>query len=177
MGSDKFDLCLRGETLLERTARVLAEVADEVLVVGLPAGRAVPAGARAVADAVEDGGPLAGLVAGLRTMRQPRAAVAACDLPFLRSSVLAYLLDALGDSDAAVPVVAGFPQPACAAYAKSALSAAESLLHRDRRSMTRLLDELTVEYVGEEALRQIDPALRSFRDVDTPEEWAAIVNA
>ena len=174
MGTDKLDLRLDGETLLERTVRVVHAAADEVLITGLSAGHAAPAGAVTLRDATEGSGPLAGLVAGLRAMSHNHAVVVACDLPHLDPGILTYLLHTLGTCDAAVPVIAGQPQPVCAAYARSALPAAERLLGSGRPALFSLLSEVNVRWVGEEEIRRIDPNLSTLTDVDTPAEWARI---
>lgn len=58
------------------------------------------AGARLVADAAPDCGPLAGLAAGLSAATQPRLLVLAVDLPFVAADLLVRLLprDALPDA-------------------------------------------------------------------------------
>lgn len=174
MGHDKLALRLGGETLLERTVRVVSEVTDEVLVTGLPDGHSAPPGSRRIVDAAENTGPLAGLVAGLRAMHGDRAALVACDLPYLEPRVLRLLLETVGASDAAVPIVDGRAQPACAAYGRGALPLAERRLRSAQRSLTALLDDLRVHWVHEETLRTLDPTLHSFINVNTPQDWARV---
>lgn len=174
MGRDKLALRLGGETLLARTVRILSEVTDEVLIAGLPDRHSAPPGSRRIVDAAENAGPLAGLVAGLRAMRGDRAALVACDLPYLEPGVLRLLLETLGASDAAVPVVDGHPQPVSAAYGRGALPPAEGRLRSGQLCLTALLDDLRVHWVDEAILRAADPTLHSFINVNTPQDWARV---
>ncbi|MDO8989584.1 MAG: molybdenum cofactor guanylyltransferase [Sideroxyarcus sp.] len=75
---------------------------------------------------------------------------------------------------AVVPVVGGHPQPLAAFYAKSCLHEVQACLHGNgKRSFRALLDKLQVCYVSEEQLQAIDPQLRSFFDLDTPQDFQA----
>lgn len=175
MGTNKLDLLLEGETLLERTVRIVSLVTDEVYVTGLARGHPVPRGTIALSDAEDDAGPLAGLVAGLRATGSSTALLVACDLPYLEPTVLCYLLSALGSWHAAVPVVDAHPQPACAAYSREVLPAAERLLIRSRWSLGALLDTLRVRWVPQEELEGAGVDAAVFTNVNTPEDWARVL--
>jgi len=72
-----------------------------------------------------------------------------------------------------VPVVAGHPQPLAAFYTVGALAVIQDLLAGDgKRSLRAALERLNVCYVDESELRAADPGLRSFFDLDTPEDLA-----
>ena len=117
MGRDKADLQVGGQSLLVRTACVLSEVVDEILVVGRDSfSSALPHSVRAVPDEVPGIGPLGGLLSGLRRTTYPYAVVVACDLPFLDAGVLRHLLTLAPGYDAVVPFVGGHNQPLHAVY-------------------------------------------------------------
>lgn len=86
-GLDKGRLPLGGRTLLQRVVDALTPVTATCLVVGPHA----PEGVAHVRDEDVDGGPIAGLRAGLRAIDTPYAIVAACDLPFLTPAFLGAL--------------------------------------------------------------------------------------
>jgi molybdopterin-guanine dinucleotide biosynthesis protein A len=173
-GRDKLQLVLDGETLLERTTRVVSEVAEEVFVTGLPTGHAAPPGSIALGDARGGTGPAAGLVAGLQAIHAARAVVVACDLPYLKPDLLRFLLGVLGPADAAVPVVDGHRQVACAAYSATALPAAERLLAAARRPLRALLDDLHVRWVSEEELQEAGLDTAAFTNINTPDDWERV---
>ncbi len=129
------------------------------------------------------GGPLGGLATGLGACAGWAMAVA-CDMPLVSREVFAWLiqlvsreLDAEGSArwDAVVPLVAGYPQSFHALYHRRCLPAIEATLQRGERRVAGFLADVRTRYVTEEEVRPLDPALRSFLNVNTPEEWAAVL--
>jgi molybdopterin-guanine dinucleotide biosynthesis protein A len=74
---------------------------------------------------------------------------------------------------AVVPLVGGYPQPLAAFYSSSALETMRATLAAGELSMRAALDKLDVRYVSEAELREYDPQLRSFFDLDTPQDFQA----
>jgi molybdopterin-guanine dinucleotide biosynthesis protein A len=179
-GTDKAFARLGGCTLLERALAGVAAVCDDLVVVAAPgkdeASYAV-AGARVTHDAVEGQGPVAGIVAGLRAARRSRALVVAVDMPCLREDVLRLLAAAAPEADVVAPVVDGRPEPLCAVYATRAAEPMAEALARDVRKITDAFAGLTVRWVEESALRALDPELRSFWNVNRPDDLARIRGA
>ncbi len=166
LGTPKALLAWPDERLVDRTARVLAEVAMPVVEVGpgwstLPATREEPPGR----------GPLAATAAGaawLAAHGAPEAfLVVAVDLPAVTVAVLRWLAEHPA-SGAVVPVVGGRPQMLCARYDASAGVVAATLVARGERSMRVLLAAIEVTAVSEEEWGAVAEAA-AFTDVDTPD--------
>lgn len=172
MGEDKNRLLLGDRTLLAHVIGRVAMVCDPVVVVARSAGDYPGCGAAVVADRWPGGGPLGGLITGLDALTTSWAAVVAGDLPFVEPAVLAGLLGLRAGWDAVVPDVGGLPQPHCAVYAKAAVSVASAVFDAGGRSLRELLDApgLRVLYVRDERLREWDPDLVSFLNINTPED-------
>ena len=105
----------------------------------------------------------------------------ACDLPFVQAAVFAHLCAIAteqaggGDRwDAVVPVVGGYEEPLHALYHARCLPAITARLAAGARRVISFMPDVRTCYVDEAALRAIDPELRSFVNVNTPEEWAAV---
>lgn len=124
MGFDKASVRVDGETQLERSCRLAATVAGQVFVsVRDPAAAdALRQRFRLIGDAPDAEGPLAGIVAALRSAPDAEWLVLACDLPRLDQATLQALARA---SDADVDSVAlaieserdpGLPEPMCAIW-------------------------------------------------------------
>src|SRR5262245_61336920 len=103
MGRDKALLPFGGETLLTRTVRILAGVvpARSILCVAAE-GQALPAlpnDVHVAHDSEVYGGPLAGLVKGLREQRGSvdTVFVIGCDSPFLLPGFVERMFDSLGN--------------------------------------------------------------------------------
>ncbi len=135
---------------------------------------ALPLPARFVADAWPETGTLGGIATALAQV-DAWALVLACDLPLVSPALCAYLAArALTDAyDCVVPVVGGFEEPLHALYHRRCLPAIEARLQRGERRVISFMPDVRTLRVTEAELRTVDPALRSFVNANTPEEWAA----
>jgi molybdopterin-guanine dinucleotide biosynthesis protein A len=180
MGRDKALLpSLDGSalTFIERLAALLAEMCKEVLLVTRDetSGREYAfvcrrQHARLVYDQTADRGPLMGLYSGLQAVSFSHALVLAVDLPFVRRSLLSWLSAFPLTDEILVPRVQGIPQVLLARYPRSLLPTIETCLRGGRRDPRALLAHAPVRFLEEEQIREIDPDLRSFVNVNTPED-------
>lgn len=175
MGRDKALLPINGENLLDRTIRILGAVVDDVLVVGRVRTE-TRSGIRWLEDEHAGSGPLGGLCTGLRHARHAWALSVACDLPYLDAAVLRRLLEGSEGYDAVVPRVDGHVQALQAAYSTGCLPEAELLLKAGTYRPTTLAERVRTRWVEAEELRDLDPTLRSFQNVNTPDDWRRIVS-
>lgn len=171
MGRDKASLLLGDQTLLQRVIATMQQVFPHVIVstryhrpeINTPQ----------VCDELTDGGPLAGFAAALNQITTPWAFVVACDMPFVLPAVIERLAQRRGEFKAVVPVVNEQPQPLAAFYARDCSVAIRGILAGDgKHSLRALLERLDVCYLDETVLSDADPHLRSFFDLDTPQDVA-----
>lgn len=173
MGRDKAWIPHRGRPIISRVIEVLREVADEVLIVANEE-RYADLGLRVVPDRFPEGGALGGIATGVGAATHDRVLVAACDMPFLSADVWRVLLEKGDGADAVVPRIGGEYETLHALYAKTCLPAMERALASGRLRVISFFPDVRVTEVGETALRAIDPELRAFTNVNTPEELAAL---
>lgn len=179
MGFDKCQVELGGQTLVARSASVLAPVCDEV-VVSIQSGSAGEYGSlRVIRDRRPHCGPLAGLESTLGEGVAVGSSVflLACDLPHVGTDVVLYLLDCArdrGDCAAVVPSIEDRRQPLCALYRASALARVSRQLESGERSMRALLDVISVLEVE---LSEELPFFRTdlFRNLNRPADLAGVV--
>lgn len=183
MGSDKALLPLPGNeqiSFVEHLASVLAPIGSEVLLVVRDETQALAYASlrnvRIVIDQIPDYGPLMGLYSGLSAMHSTSmyALVMAVDMPFVQPALLTYLLSQAQGDSMLVPVVEDTPQVLLAVYPRTILPTIEALVRQGRRDPRSLLKVAPVRYVDEAQLRAIDPQLRSFMNVNTPDELRTI---
>jgi molybdopterin-guanine dinucleotide biosynthesis protein A len=136
-GSPKALARFEGETFAERAWRLLGDACDERLAVG----RADGLPFATIDDAAEGGGPLAGLVAGLRTARNELAVVIAVDTPLLTAGALHALAAAC--RDAATPPRTPLP----CAVARRALPVFEAALARGDLALRAVFERLDTAVV------------------------------
>ncbi|MBI5438893.1 MAG: molybdenum cofactor guanylyltransferase [Nitrosomonadales bacterium] len=168
MGQDKADLVLDGKTLLWRVTATMQSLFPKVIVSvrEMRAGLDVPQ----VCDELPASGPLTGLIAGLTQAGTPWVFAVACDMPFVTPAVVSQLAIYRAGHQAVVPLVGGYPQPLAAFYAASGLGVMRASLAQGDKSLRSMLQRLEVRYVSEAELRDCDPQLRSFFDLDTPQD-------
>jgi len=177
MGRPKALLPFGAETLVERMVRRMAAVSSEVIVVSGPHLVLPPlaAGARIVEDEEPLGGPLSGIRYGLRAATSELCFVCGCDHPFFVPAVAEYLVDrcrAVPDALGAWPRWKTTPQPLLGAYRRTILPVVESMLFGGRRRAIDLPSLVTIVDVAASEVLAVDPSGGSFRDVDTPEDYA-----
>lgn len=176
MGSNKAFLPFPGKehlTFIEQLVSTLTPLCAETILVARDAADAanyVLPGVHAVTDKVPDQGPLMGLYSGLSAIHTQRALVVAVDMPFILPALVTFLLSQPQSNSLLVPLVNNVPQVLLALYPRTILPLIEQLLQQGRHDPRSLLDEAPIQYIPEDELRSVDPDLRSFININTPEE-------
>lgn len=177
LGTDKALMEVEGSPSARRVMEAVRPLVDSMCLVGGEAERFASWGVSWCPDAASGGGPLAGIVTGLRALDADACFALACDTPLLRTVVLVCLLDALDESpdvDAVVPRLALGLEPLVAVYTRTALPVLEEALARGERALHRVLGRLRVREVDESTLRRLDWGLASFVNVNTPSDLEAV---
>lgn len=91
-------------------------------------------------------------------------------MPLIQPALVQRLIELADDFDALVPRIAGRPQPLLAVYRKACLPALRAALEERDLKVERFLERVRVRYVTEEQLREADPDLVSFFNVNRPED-------
>jgi len=179
MGTNKALLPLPGqssETFLVHIISTLAPLCAEMLIVARDqtqfAHVALP-GTRLVFDEKPGGGPLMGLYSGLKAIHpsSTHALLVAVDMPFIQPTLISYLLAQPHNDALLIPLVDQVPQVLLAVYPRVTLPHIEARLREGRRDLRSLLTVCPVRYIEEAQLRTVDPHLRSFVNINTPEEF------
>lgn len=177
LGHDKAAFVFDGSPLLSRVLANVVSVCAPVVVAaregqtieGLPSTIAI------VRDKVVDGGPLAGIVAGLEALspHAEAAFIVATDMPFTSAAFILALASTLHDREATCVLVGGVAQPIGAIFRTDTVRRAEALLSTSHASPRRLLEALDTNRVEADVLWQdptlaaIDPNRRALEDIDT----------
>ena len=170
MGRPKALLPVGGVTLVEWVVARLAPGFAHLLVAAREPEQ-LPGALRShlVRDLHAGAGPLAGVEAALAASPHDTVVAVACDMPAVTPDLVRRLAaEAGGPHDAAVPRVGGRPEPACAAYRRSAAGPIAAALRDGRLRAAGALDDLRVRWLDGE-----DPAL--FANLNTPEDYRRFV--
>ncbi len=181
MGRAKLTLPFGPETMLARVVRLLGEACEPVVVVAATDGPLpqLPDSVLLARDRRADRGPLEGLAAGLQTLgdRAAAAFVCACDVPLLLPQFVRRMVELSEGCDVAVPHIDGLHEPLAAVYHTSVLPHVDALLGEDRLRLAHLFDRVRTRHVTAEELSDVDPQLRSLRNVNSPAEYHAALLA
>ena len=176
MGSDKSQLLLGGQTVVERISAELSVVTQRVRLVG---GNTTVGETRTnVCDIQQEWGPLGGIHAALSAASAEWCIIVACDLPFVTGELFQRLLQigiGLQDTlDAIVPLQSdNRPQPLCAIYRRvNCLTPAAELIQLGEHTPRALLDRVNTRYVAFSEVSDLNNAEYFFFNVNTPENYA-----
>jgi molybdenum cofactor guanylyltransferase len=175
MGADKAFVDFEGRPLLARTLDLAHAVAPRVWIVGSE--EKFAAFAPVVEDVFRECGPLGGIHAALRASPTELNLMLAIDTPFMSVAFLQYLItQAEGATDAAaiVPRAGGGSQPLCAIYRREFADAAEDALRSGQNRIDRLFDTVRTRVIRQEELEGAGFSPGIFRNLNTPEEMAAV---
>lgn len=186
LGIEKSLLEFGDRPLICWTAEKLRSSADEVVIVARDADQAAVLQrlkCKAVQDAIftcdsiSGFGPVAGLEAGMKRAKGSLVFATGCDLPFLNRKIIERLFELAECEgyDAVVPVRPnGMMEPLHSVYdRKKMLAACERALERGERRIQAPLRELKVNCIPVDLLRQLDPDLLTFFNINTPQDLEA----
>jgi len=175
MGQDKRFLCIGGQTLLERGLCAMCALFERVCVVIAQDGLSPPAQVPVFRDVVPDCGSLGGLYTGLREASTSYIFVAACDMPFLNANLVKYMIGLKEDADIVVASWKARLQPIHAVYSKRCMGSFEDMIDRQEVKIQEVFKQpsLTVRFVLENEVSQIDPEGRSFININNPADLDA----
>ena len=170
-GRNKAFLNLDGRSFLDRIIASLEACFQEILIVTREPDLYVDWPARVVTDILDARSPLTGIHAGLARMNSDFAFVTSCDTPLLTKEVIEVIVREIApDTDVITPVEGTYYQPMCAVYSRRCAPVIEKLLGRHELKVDRLYAQVHLKTIPYERFRAVDPSLRSFFNVNTPED-------
>jgi molybdenum cofactor guanylyltransferase len=176
-GRDKGALIVEGESIQSRQFAALAQVADDLMIVGpdrSAVDNAIGIPVRTLPDRIPGRGPLGGLHTALSEARGDALAVVACDMPFVSAPLLAHLLALTREADAVVPSTGRGYHPLCAAYTRACLDSIARRLSKGELKMIGWLDEVRVRVVPEAELRVFGDPDALLANVNTPDDFLGL---
>jgi len=176
-GREKYFFSHCGETFISRLVTTLNEIVDEIIIVVRDSDQCLRfsgvAGVRVVPDRCQGRGPVGGIHAGVCEAEGDYFFAVACDMPCVSASVIDHLFHAAEGYDAAIPRWEnGMTEPLHAVYRREAL--VQRFAGVQAYSMRDLMAGLSVHYVDCNILRQYDPDLLTFTNINYEEDLARL---
>lgn len=181
MGRDKKFLVINGRSMLEHVVQAVSELSDDIIVSVASESQAKKVkkltNRKVVMDELKGLGPIAGLMAGLKSCKNEYALALPCDTPFIEPNVFKHMIKARGNYDAVIPRQGSFIEPLHAVYRVSSMvkACAETLEDNktDIRSAISRLEK--VNYMPFEVFRKYDERLLTFQNINTMKELKSIL--
>lgn len=174
MGCAKELLRLDDKPMISWVAERLSSLVDEVIlsVSKEDLEYALEMPVRVAVDSTNGLGPISGLQSSFKMAKGEYVAVAPCDTPFILPELYKLLLESADGLDGAVPKVNGMYEPLCAVYRRgSMLEAIEKVLSSHEKRPIDTYQYLKIVEIDEKRIRQVDPCLLSFLNINTIEEF------
>ena len=171
-GTNKALLDIGGQSIMARTLSLFEDIFGRVLVVSNNPLDFLDFDVKVVSDLFPERCSLAGIHAALFHAETPWIFVAPCDNPFLSRDMVELVLSYRTDgATIVVPETSKGMEPLCAAYSRENLTLAENRLAEGRYKIQSLFRKKSTRKVPEDEIRRIDPELRSFFNINTPEDY------
>lgn len=160
------DLCL-----IEYVLRALTPLFSEVFINANSPETYACFGVPVIQDLLPNIGPLGGIHTALTTAATEYVFCVACDMPLLQPPLIRLMQQRVIGYDALVPHTPDGFHPLHAIYATRCLGEIEKLLHERLFKVAALFPRVNTIFLEEREIRNVDPNLYSFLNLNTQEEF------
>ena len=170
MKRDKALLEIGGKMLIERVLDAIAPLFSHIVINSNTPDAFQAWNYPVIPDVIPGKGALGGIYSGLLHGKTDYVFCVACDMPSLQPDLIRFMQSSLDGEEALVPKTPDGLHPLHAIYSKRCCTAIEGLLHNDQLKISDLFPLVRTRYLNEHVIRQFDPYLESFLNVNTLEE-------
>ena len=176
-GTNKALVRVGGKQILDHIHDVFRDLFHEIILVTNDPTQYLQWNVNIVTDIFPVRSSLTGIHTGLFYTSAPYAFFAACDIPFLKKELVETLVDAIEPRiDIVIPETSKGFEPLCAVYSKRCFKPLEAQLAENKLKIQQVFQKVRVKRISEDILRKSDPDLRSFYNINTPDDLAKANN-
>ncbi len=173
LGKEKAFLKVGKSRIMDRIFIVFKALFEEIVLVTNNPAAFLEWDVTIVTDVFNVRSALTGIHTGLFYSAYSHAFISACDTPFLNKEIVKYLLSCIDSTtDVILPLTSAGLEPLCAVYSKTILSNIEKQLRHGNLKIQNAFGKYHVQKISEPQLRDKDPELLSFFNINTPEDLA-----
>ena len=160
-----------GRSIMDRIYTMFADIFDETIIVTNDIAEFTGYDCMIASDIHPSRCALAGLYTGIFHSSFERVFVMACDTPFMKPEVIEYILEqADGSHDIVVPEAQGGLEALAAVYSGNCLPLIRKNLDKKIYMIKKFYVKSRTKVIPKEDIQKIDPAMRSFFNVNTPDD-------
>jgi len=120
-----------------------------------------------VIDAESEFGPVMGLYCGIKASSTKYNFVMACDMPWPNETIIALMLQRIGEHEAAMAQINGKYQSLMAIYHKNTESTLLACISAKQHRLRDFLAQLDLAVLSEAEIKAIDPLMRAFTNINS----------
>ena len=172
-GTNKALIRVDGKCILDRIYDVFSDLFEEIILVTNDPIQYLEWNLNIVTDLFPIRSSLTGIHTGLFYMTTPYAFFAACDTPFLKKGLVQTILNHIESGvDIVIPETSKGFEPLCSVYSKKCLKPIEQQLVKQELKIRHVFQKVRIRKLPETILRQNDPNLVSFYNINTHDDLA-----
>lgn len=142
MGTDKAILMLEGKTILQRIIDELRPAVEKIFIVSDHPEHG-KFGIECIPDKIKNSGPAGGIYTALAHCSSEKMMVVSCDMPFIKTEAVLFMLKNSKDTQITVPVFQNQLEPMFAVYSKSCLAKWAELIGSGTFKLQRLFEHFS----------------------------------
>ncbi len=170
-GQDKAFLSVGGKRILDHLYSIFNALFEDIILVTNDPYKYLEWDINIVTDIFSVRSSLTGIHAGLFYALNPFAFFAACDTPFLKRELVETIINSIEQRvDVVIPETQAGLEPLCAVYSKECLKPVEQHIIKKEFKIQQLFRKQRVKKIPEKILREKDPDLISFFNINTPQD-------
>lgn len=174
LGREKALEWIGQQRLIDRVIKSLKEVCQEILVVTSQAQfkklESANIDEKIVVDLFPGKSAIGGIYTGLRSTTTFYNLVVACDMPFLNSKLIRYMIDNASGFDVVVPKINENVEPLHAIYSVNCIQIIEQLLSKNKLAVLEIIKSAKTRHISSIEIEKFDPGLISFFNINTPDD-------
>jgi molybdopterin-guanine dinucleotide biosynthesis protein A len=175
MGENKAFIEIEGVPIIHTIYTLFKDLFQEVIIVANQKELFSNFNSKIFSDLLPNKGVLGGLYTGLFYSTFNYSFCVACDMPFIKISLVQYLIQRIKDEDVIVPRTKDGLQPLHAIYSKNCLDPIKKIFKQGKYKIIDFYNMVNVKIVEENDFFSLDPFMESFINVNTPEELLSVI--
>lgn len=170
-GKDKAFLKMGKQTLINQQLKLLKKIFQKIIIVtNSPQKYRNFRQIKIVTDVIPYQGPLGGIYSGLLASSDKYNFVLACDMPFIKISLIKYLLAKKKNYDIILPKIEKRVHPLFGVYSKGCIPAIEETLKYNILKVSSIFPKVRTKFLLKQEIEKFDRDLLSLVNINTPEE-------
>lgn len=172
-GINKAFINVGGKRILDRTYEIFDSLFDEIILIANDPLKYLAWDLHIVSDIFPFRSSLTGIHTGLFFTNNFYTFITACDIPFLKKELVETVINSIETGvDVIIPETLNGMEPLCAVYSKRCLKPIENNLIQKELKIKQFFKKVRVKKLPENILREKDPDLISFFNINTPDDLA-----